>query len=92
MLEFAARGSLTAILKDETIPMSRALQLKTALDAARGMEFLHKLQPPRIHRDLKSSNLLVTANWTVRVADFGSATRERVSLPAVPRNERIQAK
>ena len=91
VLEFAARGSLTAILKDETIPMSRALQLKTALDAARGMEFLHKLQPPRIHRDLKSSNLLVTANWTVRVADFGSArivTREGVNLPAVPRNER----
>jgi serine/threonine protein kinase len=38
---------------------------------ARGMNYLHHCSPPIIHRDLKSSNLLVDKNWTVKVADFG---------------------
>ncbi|KAJ6720945.1 SERINE/THREONINE-PROTEIN KINASE ISOFORM X1-RELATED [Salix viminalis] len=42
-----------------------------ALDIARGMNYLHHYNPPIIHRDLKSSNLLVDKNWTVKVGDFG---------------------
>lgn len=42
-----------------------------ALDIARGMNYLHHCNPPIIHRDLKSSNLLVDKNWTVKVGDFG---------------------
>ncbi|KAF9619788.1 hypothetical protein IFM89_009310 [Coptis chinensis] len=42
-----------------------------ALDIARGMNYLHRCKPPVIHRDLKSSNLLVDKNWTVKVGDFG---------------------
>ncbi|XWS18504.1 hypothetical protein CRYUN_Cryun32bG0049600 [Craigia yunnanensis] len=38
---------------------------------ARGMNYLHHCNPPIIHRDLKSSNLLVDKNWIVKVGDFG---------------------
>ncbi|MCL7032478.1 hypothetical protein MKW94_005628 [Papaver nudicaule] len=38
---------------------------------ARGMNYLHLCNPPIVHRDLKSSNLLVDKNWTVKVGDFG---------------------
>lgn len=34
---------------------------------ARGMNYLHHYSPPIIHRDLKSSNLLVDKNWNVKV-------------------------
>ena len=34
---------------------------------ARGMNYLHHCSPPIVHRDLKSSNLLVDKNWTVKV-------------------------
>ena len=43
-----------------------------ALDGASGLCFLHELQPARVHRDVKSANLLVAEDWTVKVADFGS--------------------
>lgn len=34
---------------------------------ARGMNYLHRRNPPIVHRDLKSSNLMVDKNWTVKV-------------------------
>jgi len=40
-----------------------------ALDAAAGMEYLHS--KGIVHRDLKTLNLLVTEDFTVKVADFG---------------------
>jgi serine/threonine protein kinase len=42
-----------------------------ALDVAEGMSYLHRQRI--IHRDLKSHNLLVDEQWTVKVADFGYA-------------------
>jgi serine/threonine protein kinase len=38
---------------------------------ARGMNYLHHRNPPIMHRDLKSSNLLVAKNWTVKVISGG---------------------
>lgn len=37
---------------------------------ARGVNYLHHCNPPIIHRDLKSSNILVDKNWTVKVCHF----------------------
>lgn len=37
------------------------------LDAAKGMMYLHSSDPPVIHRDLKSPNLLVDKHWKVKV-------------------------
>ncbi|ERN10358.1 hypothetical protein AMTRI_Chr12g270980 [Amborella trichopoda] len=50
------------------------LRMKIALDAARGLEYLHEhCNPPVIHRDLKSSNILLDSAFNAKLADFGLA-------------------
>lgn len=40
---------------------------------ARGVAYLHGLSEEVIHRDLKSSNILLDDNWRPKIADFGTA-------------------
>jgi serine/threonine protein kinase len=51
--------------------MNFRIKVKFALDSALGMYYLHRSNPAILHRDLKSDNLLVTDDWTIKVADFG---------------------
>ena len=71
--EFVSRGSLYSILHDPSVTLSMKLKIRFALDAARGMLYLHSFNPPLIHRDLKSHNILVTEDWSLKICDFGVA-------------------
>ncbi|KAI3670454.1 hypothetical protein L1987_87789 [Smallanthus sonchifolius] len=49
-------------------------RMKVALDIARGLEHLHeRCTPPVIHRDLKSSNILLGSSFNAKLSDFGLA-------------------
>eukprot|EP00252_Welwitschia_mirabilis_P006836 TRINITY_DN17744_c0_g1_i1.p1 TRINITY_DN17744_c0_g1~~TRINITY_DN17744_c0_g1_i1.p1 ORF type:complete len:785 (-),score=139.45 TRINITY_DN17744_c0_g1_i1:397-2751(-) len=78
--EFLPRGSLFRLLQRNTPGMDWKRRIRMALDVARGMNYLHRLSPPIIHRDLKSSNLLVDKNWTVKVGDFGLSRLKNATL------------
>lgn len=69
--EYMSQGSLYHLLHDPKVLISWEMVRKIALDAARGMAYLHLRTPAIIHRDLKSHNLLVDSNWKVKVCDFG---------------------
>uniref|UniRef100_A0A0E0FD95 Protein kinase domain-containing protein n=1 Tax=Oryza meridionalis TaxID=40149 RepID=A0A0E0FD95_9ORYZ len=64
--EFLPRGSLFRLLQRNNTKLDWRRRVHMALDIARGMNYLHHSSPPIIHRDLKSSNLLVDKNWTVK--------------------------
>lgn len=54
--------------------MAWATRVKVAAGAARGLAYLHEDCHPRIiHRDIKSSNILLDMNFEAQVADFGLA-------------------
>ncbi|KAK4377741.1 hypothetical protein RND71_004037 [Anisodus tanguticus] len=71
--EYLSRGSLYRLLHKpgarEVLDERRRLCM--AYDVANGMNYLHKRNPPIVHRDLKSPNLLVDKKYTVKVCDFG---------------------
>jgi serine/threonine protein kinase len=73
--EYLEQGSLADILYGPSrLPAevwSYELILTCALQAARGMLYLHSHSPPICHRDLKCSNLVVDDHWVVKVTDFG---------------------
>ncbi|XP_024985867.1 probable receptor-like protein kinase At1g80640 [Cynara cardunculus var. scolymus] len=49
-------------------------RMKIALDTARGLEYLHEhCKPSVIHRDMKSSNILLDSNFNAKLSDFGLA-------------------
>ncbi|KAH7423977.1 hypothetical protein KP509_12G083900 [Ceratopteris richardii] len=71
--EFIENGSLRdALTGVNGIKLDWHRRLLIALGAARGLAYLHELaNPPIIHRDVKSSNILLDVNLDAKVADFG---------------------
>lgn len=52
-------------------------RMKIALDTARGLEYLHEnCKPSVIHRDLKSSNILLDSSYNAKLSDFGLAVMD----------------
>ncbi|MED6149313.1 hypothetical protein PIB30_061230 [Stylosanthes scabra] len=78
--ELLPRGSLFKILHKTNQSLDIRRLLRMALDVTKGMNYLHHRNPPIVHRDLKSSNLLVDKNWTVKVGDFGLSRLKDATL------------
>ncbi|KAB1995520.1 hypothetical protein ES319_D13G167300v1 [Gossypium barbadense] len=87
---YMSKGSLASHLYSSRLcagenhePLSWNLRVYIALDVARGLEYLHDgAVPPVIHRDIKSSNILLDQSMRARVADFGLSREEMVDKHA----------
>jgi len=64
------KGSLKTLLRDRAVRLDWSARLTFALDAARGMKYLH--DKGAVHRDLKADNCFVDDAMRVKVADFGT--------------------
>ncbi|KAM0895652.1 hypothetical protein ACQ4PT_023702 [Festuca glaucescens] len=72
--EYMSRGNLCDHLRgkygDETLDW--AIRVRVVLEAAQGLDYLHKgCSLPIVHRDVKTSNILLGQNLRAKLADFG---------------------
>ncbi|KAF8328357.1 kinase-like domain-containing protein [Cantharellus anzutake] len=70
--ELCPNGDLFDYIRNVPAPSLRRV-LSLMLDIARGLEYLHLRNPSVIHRDCKSSNILITSKISAKITDFGLA-------------------
>ncbi|KAF5735230.1 putative BRASSINOSTEROID INSENSITIVE 1-associated receptor kinase 1 precursor [Tripterygium wilfordii] len=72
--DFLSGGSLDEALHERSEQLDWDARLNIIMGAAKGLSYLHHDCSPRIiHRDIKSSNILLDGNLEARVSDFGLA-------------------
>ncbi|KAL3528686.1 hypothetical protein ACH5RR_008008 [Cinchona calisaya] len=76
--EYAQKGSLKSHLRDPQnkghTSLSWNMRVQIAVDAARGLEYLHEhTKPHYVHRDIKTSNILLDGAYRAKISDFGLA-------------------
>lgn len=71
VFEYMPGGSVYDFVRRVGSPLPVVTILRTALEVARGMDYLHKRKI--VHRDLKAANLLLDDTGVVKIADFGVA-------------------
>ncbi|KIY73225.1 hypothetical protein CYLTODRAFT_417196 [Cylindrobasidium torrendii FP15055 ss-10] len=70
--ELCSNGDLFDYVRNVPAP-SLSKVLRIMYEIAAGLEYLHLLKPAVIHRDCKSSNILITSRGNAKIADFGLA-------------------
>ncbi|KAJ4965896.1 hypothetical protein NE237_017745 [Protea cynaroides] len=75
--EYVSNGNLEQWLHGDVGPISPLtwdIRMKIAIGTAKGLAYLHEgLEPKVVHRDVKSSNILLDKQWNPKVSDFGLA-------------------
>lgn len=72
--EYMASGSLEKQLFSRVSSnLTWSRRMKIALDAAKGLAFLHSAEQCIIYRDFKTSNILLDADFNAKLSDFGLA-------------------
>ncbi|KAJ9567719.1 hypothetical protein OSB04_003685 [Centaurea solstitialis] len=75
--EYVNNGNLEQWLHGDVGPISPLtweIRMNIVLGTAKGLTYLHEgLEPKVVHRDIKSSNILLDRQWLPKVSDFGLA-------------------
>ncbi|KAK6492297.1 receptor-interacting serine/threonine-protein kinase 2-like [Huso huso] len=80
--EYMSNGSLDQLLHGREIypRLAWSLRLRILYEIALGVNFLHNMTPPLLHHDLKTQNILLDAEFHVKIADFGLSKWRQLSI------------
>jgi len=79
--EYCENGNLFEFLHGEkNNELNNIERLNFALEIAKGINYLHSFNPPILHRDLKSLNILLNSNFNIKIADFGWARLKNIHM------------
>lgn len=72
--QYMERGSLDSqLFRRCSAPLPWLTRMKIAVEAAKGLAFLHEEDKPIIFRDFKAANILLDLDYTAKLSDFGFA-------------------
>ncbi|KAJ6808493.1 U-box domain-containing protein 70 [Iris pallida] len=69
--EYLPNGSLEDCLRDRPRELTWKIRTRIVYEICTALRFIHTRSPPLIHGDLKPHNVLLDANFKVKLADFG---------------------
>ncbi|NWR43461.1 RIPK2 kinase, partial [Regulus satrapa] len=80
--EYMTNGSLNQLLhgKDVYPDIPWCLRFRILYEIALGVNYLHNMDPPLLHHDLKTQNILLDDEFHVKIADFGMSKWRVVSM------------
>nr|XP_045000629.1 receptor-interacting serine/threonine-protein kinase 2 isoform X1 [Jaculus jaculus] len=80
--EYMPNGSLNELLhrKTEYPDVAWSLRFRILHEIALGVNYLHNMNPPLLHHDLKTQNILLDNEFHVKIADFGLSKWRMMSL------------
>lgn len=86
VMEYCEQGPLSLLLVREDVRLDWSRRLAWLEQMAQACHYLHSLRPKILHRDLKCDNVLVCADNTIRICDFGMCKAK--SLANLARRQR----
>jgi predicted outer membrane repeat protein len=73
--------SLDTLITNQAFPLANATRIKFMKEISAGLRYLHLHNPPLLHCDLKSANVLVSEDLVCKLADFGfSSLKESATM------------
>ncbi|NXF07581.1 RIPK2 kinase, partial [Smithornis capensis] len=80
--EYMTNGSLNQLLhgKDVYPDIPWCLRFRILYEIALGVNYLHNMNPPLLHHDLKTQNILLDYEFHVKIADFGMSKWRVISM------------
>ncbi|NWT50164.1 RIPK2 kinase, partial [Erythrocercus mccallii] len=80
--EYMSNGSLNQLLhgKDVYPDIPWCLRFRILYEIALGVNYLHNMNPPLLHHDLKTQNILLDDEFHVKIADFGMSKWRVISM------------
>ncbi|KNA21988.1 hypothetical protein SOVF_038280 [Spinacia oleracea] len=72
--EYIENGSLNSWLHENKRKLNWKARLRISIDVANGLQYIHEhTRPQVVHKDIKSSNILLDSNMRAKIANFGLA-------------------